>query len=686
MSKSKSLELNEEYLRKKIPDSPISNIKELQYWYGVIEASKRGYESDYGVHLEEFGNSGAEDSLLYCDFIRTSEGLEFDGVTLRQYRENDLQQHENVMYIKYPSPRGKEHSITQKSKKDPSKDKIISKVNYMLDWVFEDAIQDFIDKSDDVRLLEELEDVGDNDSVRELIVDSVRDELPNNPTECLITIRVKDEGVWKKPGEYQELVDASLERRLVKNSKKSKFEVPSKGRGTTFIQNKQANLVGTPEDSLSAFKSKQQSTFTNLINDESSWMSNPISFDESLHISLSENIIEQLFENIFRFRVYFLPYIEGVPTVGKSKMMYKIINQMTSEYASTGQVSYNPESDFISGMLKADISDKFNFYTIGLNERGLMNELMFTIPRLKKPYVIKLAEDYAQEVRQLDDTDSSFISNFRNEEESVEDKLGDSDSYPHMYNLALYKNKNANWNIPLYASVFSGRWIKEAFGSVEDFDDSDPRSSLYQKTLEKTEFSRSILFDKFLDQMLSYESQKQSKGSSVVSSRMIVHQLGMISSLQENGIIGVPSHIGERNMNVPIDTTNMTEIAEDTEQALDNLPAGSREEHKYAFCVGSAVGRMSAHQEHSRDMSKTIIHDHPISRMDSNRLRESVKDFADKASVYSMYGYEDQIQIIRRMQPSFEDLDDVRTTDIQYFYALGVAHGRSLYFSTSDGE
>lgn len=684
MSESEFSELNEEYLRKKIPDAPISNIKELQYWYGVIEASKRGYESDYGIHLEEFGNAGSEDSLVYCDFIWTSEGLEFDGISLRQYRENDLEQHENVMYIKYAPPRGKEHSITQKSKKDPSKDNVISKVDDMLDWVFEDAIQDFIEKSDDIKLLEELENVGDNDNMRELIAKTLKDELPDDPTECLITIRIKEDGVWKKPGQYQELVDAALERRLVKNSNKDTFEVPSKGTGPTFIKNEQSKLVGTPEDSLSAFKSKQQSTFTNLINDESSWMSNPISFDESLHISLSENMIEELFENIFSFRIYFLPYIEGVPTVKKSKMMYKIINKMSSEYTSTGEVTYKPKSDFISGMLKADVSDEFNFYTVGLRERGLMNELMFTIPRLKKPYIIKLAEDYAQKVRSLDDSDSSLIQGVQNGKEDVEDELQDSDSHPSMYDLVLYRGNNLDWNIPLYASVFSGRWIKDAFGSVDDFDDSDLRSSLYQKTLEKTKFSRSILFDEFVDQILSYESQKQSEGSSVVSSRMIVHQLGMISSLQKNNIIDVPDHIGERNMKDPINISNMTEIVEDTEIALDDLPMGTRKEDKYAFCVGSAIGRMSAYQEDEKDMKKTIIHDHPISRMNSSRLRESVKDFTDKASVYGLYGYEGQIQIIRGLQPSFEDLDNIRTTDIQYFYALGVAHGRNNYFKTDD--
>lgn len=686
MSESTSSELNEEYLEKKLPDSPISNIKELQYWYGVIEASKRGYKSNHGIHLEEFGNAGSEDSLLYCDFIRNADGLEFDGVTLRQYRENDLEQHESVMYIKYSASRGKEHSITQKSKKNPSKDKVISKVNNMLDWVFEEAIQDFIEESEDVGLLEELEDISNDDSVRDSILDAVDKELSDDPSECLITIRVREDGVWKRPGEYQQLIDSAIERRLVKNSKKTSFELPSTGKGRTFIKNENSKLVGTPEDSLGSFKSKQQSTFTNLINDESSWMSNPVSFDESLHISLSENMIDDLYENVFNFRIYFLPYIEGVPTVKKSKIMYKIIDQMTSEYINIGDLDHNPASDLISGMVKADVSDKFNFYTIGLRNRSAMKEIMFTIPRLKKPYVIKLAEDYAEKVRDLEDSDSSLISGVRKEKEKVQNQLKDGDGRPSMYDLALNKDGGFSWNIPLYASVFSGGWIKEAFGSIDDFSDNDPRSTLYQKTLERSKFSRSILFEKLLEQILSYESQKQSEGSSVVSSRMIVHQLGMVSSLQENNIVDVPGHIGERNKNPPTYMSNMTDITEDIEKALNELPDGTAQEHKYAFCVGSAIGRISAYQESARDMSKTIVHDHPISRMNPKRLRESVKDFADKASVYDLYGYTGQIEMIRQIQPSFENLDNVRTTDIQYFYALGIAHGRNQYFRTDDDE
>lgn len=674
-------ELNEKYLEKNIPEHPVTTLRDIQYWYGVIVASKKGYEADYGIHLSNFGNAGEEDSVLFCDFIRDSGGLNYDGISFRTYEENDLEQHERIMYVKYNPPAAKEHSITQKSKKDPPVEKIVTTAEDVIDWIQEDKVQEYINNEVDdysESILSDLMNISGDDDILEKIRKDIEEETSNNPTECLVTIRVKEDSEWKYPGDYNELVEAMKYRRLSKNSSKTNFEVVSKGRGKTHISNQEDNLVGTPEDPLNVFSTKQQSTFTNLLNDESSWTSNPISFNESLHISLSDEIIDNLYLNIFYNRIYFIPYITGKPTVRKSKLMYKIVNNM--------------KEDYIKGMLMTDQVDveqgELNYYSIMLESIELATDMTKTIPKLRRPYILKLAEDYTDCVQEFVGDNSIFLDIDIKDGDELKNSYESDDEYVFTVDYALGMNQTNNWNLPIYRKIIYGNWIKESFSSDsqnDEFSENDTRSVLYQNTLNQTEFSWNIIINEFLKQILDNESENLKDNNSVTDKRLILHQLSMLETLNKNNIINYPQNENEEKVNnLENKQSVMKDPAIELKDAIKSLPDDTNDTHRFAFSIGAIVGRLSEYQRSQRKMNKTIINDHPISRMNSERLKRAVSDFVDKSSVYNLFGYSDQVNVVKDIHPNLEDISHQDENDIKYFYALGVAFGESQYWNSGE--
>lgn len=676
-------ELNEKYLERNIPEHPVSSLRDLQYWYGVIVASKKGYEADYGIHLTKFGNAGDEDSVIFCDFIKDSDGLTYDGVSFRKYEEDNLEQHERIMYVKYDPPAAKEHSITQKSKKDPSVGKIVETAENVIDWIQEDKVQEYIndEKVDSNKsILSDLMDISGNEEIIEKIRKDIEKKISNNPTECLVTIRVKEDSEWKYPGDYNELVEAMKYRRLSKNSSKTNFDVVSKGRGKTHISNQEDNLVGTPEDPLNIFSTKQQSTFTNLLNDESSWTSNPISFNESLHISLSEEIINNLYLNIFYNNVYFIPYITGKPTVKKSKLMYKIVNNM--------------KEDYIRGMLMTDKLDldtqqgELNYYSIMLEGIELATDVTKTIPKLRRPYILELAEDYKDCIHKFIGNESIFLDINIKDSSQLKNSYESDDQYVFTVDYALGMDNTNNWNLPIYKKIIYGDWIKESFNSGsqnDEFSENDTRSVLYQNTLNQTEFSWNILINEFLKQILDNESENLKDNNSVTDKRLILHQLSMLETLNKNNIINYPQNENEEKVNNLENKQNgMKDPAIELKDAIKSLPEDTNDTHRFAFSIGAIVGRLSEYQRSQRKMNKTIINDHPISRMNSDRLKLAVSDFVDKSSVYNLFGYSDQVNVVKDIHPNLEDISHQDENDIKYFYALGVAFGESQYWNSGE--
>lgn len=681
------MDINESYLQDNILDSPVSSLKELQYWYGVLQAANKGYSVDYGIHLSPFGNAGEENSVLYCDFKQTNSGIQFQGITLRQYRVNDFEQHEKVMYCKYDASRGKEHSITQKSSKNPTKENVLSKVKNMLTWINEDAIQDYISSNtiqqDSVLL--QLQDIADSDDKLTTILDRVESDLPDTLTECLVTVRIEQDGDWNRPGDYRDLIDAMKHRVFLKSNKKSSFDYLSTGEGLSIISEENETLVGAQEDSLGSFKTKQQSTFTNLVNDQSSWANNPVSLHDSLHIGLSDELIGNLYENIFSHRVYFLPYFTGKPTVKKSKRLLELCHQMAE--------------DPIEGMIATDIINNqseytIQYYVIALHRRSALKDLMYIEPSLERPYILELTESYTGAVKKVAGEDSNLFSNVAGSKDKTTEIIEEENYLPTMYNLVLH-NTSTDWNSYLYRNVLSGKWIKDAFyrtgefedgfnnSGSDDFKENDTRSRLYQSILENSSFSWSVLLEKFVQKVERYEKSKMKDNSSVVSQQILTHQLGLLQSLLDQNIVKRPStnHTEQRFKTREIDINNMSDPAEDLQAAVDELPVSSPV-YNYAFSVGALIGRLGSYQRSGRQMKKTIQTDHPISHMTGDRLREAVTEFADKASVYELYGYADQLNYIRNIQPSIEDVSYQDTKEIKYFYALGIAFGESNFYDT----
>ena len=689
-------ELNENYLKEHLPDEPISNFKELQYFYGVLVMASRGYDSNYGIHLTNFepnvsnnddDTESTEDTVIFLDFVRDDNSLVFTDVSTTKYYLNDKDQHEKLLFSRYvASSRGKEHSITQKSKATPDVENVVSKVDWVLDWIEEDAVQDSFNQNN--WLFKELETLNQNEELRKQIKKRVKSRI-SEPDECLVTIRIKEEGEWKYPGDYKQLIAAMKERKLRKSLDKTAFNVLSKGPGKTFITGEHSEeLVGAPADSLNTFKTKQQSVFKNLRSDETSWLATPVSFNESLHISLSNEIIDDLYQNVFNHRVYFLPYFTGEPTVEKSKKLYKFLTNMR-ETILDGFLQLES--------LRPDGLDSFQpnelrYFTIGLeSSQNTMYNLLYTIPRLERPSVVGLSQKYSKNIKSISNNTIFTRDDLTYAGDKDTSKIvNDEELYKlYMFDFIINNSDKVAWNKQKYQQVLYGTWIKQALydGYKGDFTEDDPRTVLYQSTLEKTLYSWDTVINECVKELVERTSERISENKNIVPPRLIAHQYALIQTLIEEGIIEVPTtdYTGKRIKNPISQIRDMSEPAEELSDAMESLPESTSDRHKYAFAVGGLIGRLAAYQRSKRDMNRTVINDHPVDRITEQRLREVVALFVDKASVYNLYGYSDQVNLIRTVQPGESD-QYTTANDIKYFYALGVAFGNSQYYRTSDED
>jgi len=119
------------------------------------------------------------------------------------------------------------------------------------------------------------------------------------------------------------------------------------------------------------------------------------------------------------------------------------------------------------------------------------------------------------------------------------------------------------------------------------------------------------------------------------------------------------------------------------EQFIDSHDALSNDVPQSAFVLGGLVGRMSSYQSNHLELSKTVASQYPVDSLTASRFEVVVQEVIDKTREYSemqdgmllFSRYTDRI-VETALQKSPEKWG-VTTSEIRYYYSLGLAYGYS---------
>ena len=136
-------------------------------------------------------------------------------------------------------------------------------------------------------------------------------------------------------------------------------------------------------------------------------------------------------------------------------------------------------------------------------------------------------------------------------------------------------------------------------------------------------------------------------------------------------------------------STSASRRAEKLESFIDDTPAIRDDpRRRSAFLLGALIGQVSGYQESSENRATTLVDQFPIKGLTVGTFKRTLQEAIDKNVVYSrdnrMSGtmYAEVVDHLRNaVSESEKDPDDweIDTTDLRFYYALGVTYGLNDY-------
>jgi len=650
----------------KLPNE-ITTLRELQYLYGAIELAEKGLDAGYAPFLSEFSNAGETGSLLIVDLEYQDGSLIFKKISTQVY-EDKPDFVEKIAFSKYDARRGKDHSIVQKSPKKLDSSKLASYAVDMLEWVEEEAVQEYM-QNNDTPILNAFDQLSGK---QKTAVNHIVSTKISKPTHCLVTPRIFIKGEPKYPGEIEELIEAMKERNVQKKINKTSFEYDSIGSGVSRLTEKQSErLIGVPDDPFKFYKTKQQSTFDNLYGDESSWATQHISLQESLQINKSESVINKLYFSVFTNRVYFLPRPVGKMTNKKLGMLVSTLRILRGIETSSINNSNESNIDYdeklikwLTDLLKTTRNTLMSFYIIGMKYDDLKNDISQEFPIVELPVFVDYRNVYKSKYDNL---------------KSFKPKLFDDTNY--LYAVFERNMNQTEIDKNTYYQIINGAPIFSAFDVLkeDEYNETDPRAKAYWAMISKDSIPDETLFDQYMKRNKNTHSESMSSMSASLQQRLF-HQLILLETFREYR--NTKKHKYNNNHTTTMDSDNpslrrIDDAIANSESIKEDSAA------RYCFTVGAFVGYLSEEQEESQELNSTIITDHPINRLTSSRIYDIVSDAIDKADTYDMYGTHEFGSRLQKEEVTQEELETEQNAKLQFYYALGISIGKDAFYAKS---
>lgn len=704
-------EFNDDYdddqeLEADLPDRPITSLRDLQYVYGRLYTLATAGSGEYAAYLtpeQAQDLLGESESLFYLqvDLSEVDSGgvprlHPEEPVKATSYDEDDIRA---VAHCWYNSARGIDHSITHRTGRDKSGDKIGQYLYERLSrWATDEDIQGVASEHEDGWIIDALAELGEEDGIEETIVEAVRDQFEGSTTALTtVKVRLESNGEYQFPGECKtDVFDAAMRAR--KRSKLvSKGEATeSAGEATDLITGERTRTVGTAEDPLNYFLGKQLEKFPGFDPDEA-WRTHPVSEDVAVTLMNAQPFVDLCTYRTLGADVYYLPYYFGRLSAAKARMLYQHLYDVLEQEEQTPveDIYRRLEND---GLLE-DVGLELRFYVAAvMRHQSKRFDVFGDTLDGSILYPVELAENHVKVLRTWVFDETIPTGGLRPALPAPEgwDLLSEQNPLGHVANGWYFKSTFAKQGDDQEASADDYRI--EALVAALSGEPLDVGEVLAQYV--------DRLFDEEGDQFPSFH---------------VASQFAQLCALAKTDLLDSDDPRYEPLTEPPnYDTTdpmtNATPVRADggvtaaqaretkLAQFLEQTPAlsSNQPERRGSFLLGALVGQVSSYQQASEGRSTTMVDQYPIKAMTESKLKRLAADVLDKDIVYSRENsmastmYQEVVDRLVRTLPKIERVGetpigddpewDLDTTDLRFYYALGVAYGMNNWTNTEETD
>jgi CRISPR-associated protein Cas8b/Csh1 subtype I-B len=693
-------EFEEQYgdtLDEELPDRPISTLRDLQFLYGRLYTLATAGGGEFSAYLtpdESRDIRGQQESLiaLRIDLSEDgSAGLAREPIHVTSLDDSHVPK---VAHCDFDASRGIDHSITHRTGKSKPPEKI---ANYLLErltrWATDDVVRETADDHDDGWIVEALATLGEDESLPERIEAAVGEELDGTTT-ALTTVLLRPPGAEKYyyPGELAtddagehrtDVFQVAMRARKLSKLVDKNAATNSTGSAVDFITGEPAQTVGMAEDPLNYFLGKQLESFPGLDPDEA-WRSHPISEDGAVTLINAQTFVDACsYNNVIGMRVYYLPYFFGRPTPQKALELYDILyNVYEDEDLTPVESAYQVLGGESTFSATADLELRFYVGAIRYQQAKRFDVFGDTMDGALM-YPVELSTAHEDVIGSPVFTDSATAR--RTPPLPTQEKWD-----------LLTGGKQIR-------SIATGWYLTQTFPQLDPEEDTSPGDYRIQ-ALVGILSGEPLLVEELLRAYTT--ALVESEGDDHPSLR-VASQFAQLTALANAGLLTTNDPRYEpltepvtydtmTDDTTPDDATTDDETstsasrrAEKLESFVENTPAVRDDpRRRSAFLLGALIGQVSGYQESSENRATTLVDQFPIKGLTVGTFKRTLQEAIDKNVVYSrdnrMSGtmYAEVVDQLRNaVSASEKDPDDweIDTTDLRFYYALGVTYGLNDY-------
>ncbi|AHG05445.1 CRISPR-associated protein Csh1 (plasmid) [Halobacterium sp. DL1] len=689
---------DDEKLASELPDRPITSLRDLQYVYGRLYTLATAGGGEYAAYLTPEKSTDLFDepeSLLYLRVDLSGDKPRLDPdqpIGVESYGEEKV---EAVAHSWYNAAKGFDHSVTHRTGKNKEPEKVAEYLHERLTaWAADDVIQEAVADHEDGWIVDALAELGESEGLRERIETAVEEQLDGKTT-ALTTVAVKLEpdGEYLLPGEASSVFNEAMRAR--KRSKLvSKGEATdSIGEATDLVTGNRGPTVGTAEDPLNYFLGKQLEKFPGFDPDEA-WRTHPVSEDVAVTLMNASTFVDACDYYTMGANVYYLPYFFGRLGPADARDLYGLLYDLVhAGEMSPLESAYRSYQD--TPRLQ-EVGERFRFYVAAVMEHQTKRFDVFG--------------------DSMDGTLFSPVELTRAHQRVLQswlyDAEGDAD-HPGPGLRAVFPTPD-NWDIfvpeesALLSILATGWYFEQTFAPADDDDASadDYRIRALVAVLSGEPLDVEMVLTEYVERLLEDEGEEfpSFRVSAQYAQLCALAEAGLLTGRDAYEPVTEPrqlthNHTDDMQQDTPAraDGGNVAAARETKlEQFLEQTPALAEDqpERRGSFLLGALVGQVTGYQQVSEGRSTTLIDQYPIKAVTESKLKRLASDVLDKNVIYSrennMSGtmYREVVDRLVTTLPRI-DIDgdwELDTTDLRFYYSLGVAYGMNNWASSDDEQ
>ncbi|KOX95381.1 type I-B CRISPR-associated protein Cas8b/Csh1 [Halorubrum tropicale] len=690
---------DDEKLASELPDRPITSLRDLQYVYGRLYTLATTGGGEYAAYLTPEKSTdlfGEPESLLYLRIDLSGDEPRLDPgqpVGVERYGEEKV---EAVAHSWFNAAAGFDHSVTHRTGKNKEPEKVAEYLHERLTaWAADDVIQEAAADHEDEWIVDALAVLGESEGLRERIEAAVDEQLDGKTT-ALTTVAVKLEpdGESLLPGEASSVFNEAMRAR--KRSKLvSKGEATdSIGEATDLVTGNRGPTVGTAEDPLNYFLGKQLEKFPGFDPDEA-WRTHPVSEDVAVTLMNASTFVDACDYYTMGANVYYLPYFFGRLGPAGARDLYGLLYDLVQAgEMSPLESAYRSYQD--TPRLQ-EVGERFRFYVAAVMEHQTKRFDVFG--------------------DSMDGTLFSPVELTRAHQRVLQswlyDAEGDAD-HPDQGLRAAFPTPD-NWDIfvpeesALLSTLATGWYFEQTFAPADDDDASadDYRIRALVAVLSGEPLDVEPVLTEYVERLLEDEGEEfpSFRVSAQYAQLCALAEAGLLTGRDAYEPVAEPpqlthdysTHDMQQDTPARADGGNVAAARETKlEQFLEQTPALAEDqpERRGSFLLGALVGQVTGYQQVSEGRSTTLIDQYPIKAVTESKLKRLASDVLDKNIVYSrennmagtMYS-----EVVDRLVTTLPQIDidgdwELDTTDLRFYYSLGVAYGMNNWASSDDEQ